>query len=155
VKGGWDVWTFHHFHQRWNGLVAVAARPPPGDVDGAAARLRNPARMALHHRRGARIVEAERRHEVRSEVRGRMMPALRPVFPRIVAVPGVVLEQEVTAEIGVPAGERWATLRSEQRRSAGQRAGGRQAGGPDERSARDGPAHAVFTVALAPDRSPR
>ena len=57
----------------------------------------------------------ERRHEVRAEICRGVMPTLGPVLPGVRAIPGVVLEKEVTLEIGEPVDERQATLRRERR----------------------------------------
>ena len=106
VEGDVDVVRRHHVHQRRDHLVDIAVGSPPADVDRADAGVGNPPRVPLDHRGRARIVEAERRHVVRGEVSRRMMTALRPVLPGIVAIPGVVLEDEMPPQIGVQIGER-------------------------------------------------
>ena len=135
VEGDMDVVRLHHVHQRRDHLVDVAVGPPPADVNRADSCLRNPARVPFHHRGGSRIVQSERGHEVRSEVTRRIVPAFGPVLPRIGAIPGVILEQEMPPEIGVPLGERRSALSGERCRPTGQRARGGQGRRMQERAA--------------------
>ena len=78
--------------------------------------------------------QPERRQVLRSEGRRRIRAGFRPVFPRIGAVPRVVLEHEVAAEVG-EAIEKRPALRHERgrgRNGTGSDAGGRQRRRPDE-----------------------
>ena len=98
-----DVVGAHDVHQERHGAVGVVARTPPAHVDGADPGIGHPPRMLLEHSRRPRIVRAEQRHARRGEIGRRIAFPLLPMRPRRRAVPRVVLEDEMPAQIRKPA----------------------------------------------------
>jgi len=108
--------------------IQYVAGSPPAHIDGADADVGDPARMLFEHARLRRIVGAQARHVVRREVDGRTPTGLVPVPIRRGLVPRVVLEDEVTSQIGEPI--------VEQARASGLRRSGRHRGGGPHTEAR-------------------